>query len=175
MDFPRRVPFVEAQGFELLAMGGGEAELAVTLRADQGNSFGVAHGGLTMTLLDTAMAHAALSAHRPPVVNGEPAGGGPGVVTVEMKTSFLQPGQGRLLARARLLHRTATLAFCEATVSGPAGQLCAHASGTFKYLRALPTGRREVQVLAPPDSAGSADPDSPSGPAPTPFQGHGSD
>ena len=177
MDFPRRVPFVEAQGFELLSMGGGEAELAVTLRADQVNSFGVAHGGLSMTLLDTAMAHAALSVNLAPGMPGEPANAGPGVVTIEMKTSFLRPGQGRLVARARLLHRTATLAFVEGSLWGETGQLCAQASGTFKYLSGLPTGRRKVQVptLASQKEAADATALAVAAPPNSPWQGHGSD
>ena len=34
-----------------------------------------------------------------------------------------------------MLHRTATLAFVEASLWGATGQLCAQASGTFKYVR----------------------------------------
>ena len=52
-------------GFELLRMQAGEADIAVTLRPDQHNSLSMAHGGVTMTLLDVAMAHAARSADAP--------------------------------------------------------------------------------------------------------------
>ena len=44
-------------------------------------------------------------------------------------------------ALGTLLHRTSTLAFCEASVFDGGGQLCAHATGTFKYLRALPSSK----------------------------------
>ncbi|WP_428423838.1 PaaI family thioesterase [Methylibium sp.] len=141
MDFPVHIPFVERLGFELLRMADGEAELTVRVRDDLLNSFEVAHGGLTMTLLDVTMAHAARS------VNRAQAGLGPGVVTVEMKTSFLRPGEGQLRCHGRLLHRTATLAFCEGRVLTEDGSLCAHATATFKYLRALPAGRREPRSL----------------------------
>ena len=41
----------------------------------------------------------------------------------------------------RLMHRTATLAFVEASIVDDREQLCAHATGTFKYVkRRLPTG-----------------------------------
>lgn len=140
MDFPVHVPFVAALGIELLALGDGEAELALTLASEHGNSFGVAHGGVTMTLLDAAMAHAARSVHR------HRRDLGPGVVTIEMKSTFIRPGLGRLLARGRLLSRTATLAFCEASVYVEERILCAHATGTFKYQRALPVGARTVQA-----------------------------
>jgi uncharacterized protein (TIGR00369 family) len=87
------------------------------------------------------MAHAARSIHR------EQPGFGPGVVTIEMKTSFMRPGEGQLRALARLLHRTATLAFCEASILGEDGKLCAHATATFKYLKALPGRDRALKTL----------------------------
>ena len=69
------------------------------------------------------------------------------MVTVEMKTSFMRPGEGRLRALGHLLHRTSTLAFTEGSVLNEAGDLCAHATGTFKYLRALPTTGRHAKSL----------------------------
>jgi uncharacterized protein (TIGR00369 family) len=75
---------------------------------------------------------------------------GPGVATIEMKTSFVRPAEGELRALGRLLHRTSTLAFCEASVLDGEGQLCAHATGTFKYLRALPTAKGGVKVQRRP-------------------------
>jgi uncharacterized protein (TIGR00369 family) len=152
MKFPIRVPFVELLGFELLGIGDGQAEIAVELNEELHNSFQVAHGGLTMTLLDVAMAHAARSVHLRLGADGEMPDLGPGAVTIEMKTSFLAPGLGRLVARGRLLHRTATLAFCEGSVHAGNGRLCAHATGTFKYLRAIPT--RASAPTPPPDPEG---------------------
>ncbi|WP_251973480.1 PaaI family thioesterase [Sphaerotilus microaerophilus] len=157
MDFPVHIPFVEHLGFELLCFEGGEAQIALDLRAEQCNSFLVAHGGVTMTLLDVVMAHAARS------VNRDVEGGGPGVVTIEMKTTFMRPGEGRLVGVGRLLHRTATMAFVEGSVyTGDAASegedrlLCAHATGTFKYVRKLPTQGRELKPLQRKlDGAGS--------------------
>ncbi len=138
MKFPRVIPFAEALGFELLKFESGEAEIGVSLRPEQCNTWQVAHGGLTMTLLDVVMAHAA----RAPVP-GAPVDDR-GVVTVEMKTSFLRPGVQRLIGRARLLHKTSSLAFCEGSVVHEDGELIAHATGTFKYLRGLPVGGRII-------------------------------
>ena len=45
------------------------------------------------------------------------------VVTIEMKTSFLRPGTGRLVARGARTHRTSQLAFCEAHVYDGEGRL----------------------------------------------------
>ncbi|WP_309626707.1 PaaI family thioesterase [Methylibium sp.] len=183
MRFPVRIPFVEQLGFELLRMGEGEAEIAVTLSEGLCNSFKVAHGGLTMTLLDAVMAHAARSVGvsaspaRSVGVSVSPARSvgvslgparsedtdtdigaadlGPGVVTIEMKTSFMRPGEGRLTGRGKLLHRSATLAFCEGSVFAADGALCAHATATFKYLRALPRGRDVLPLQRRPGDSGS--------------------
>jgi uncharacterized protein (TIGR00369 family) len=147
MPFPRTIPFVDTLGLELWGFGGGQAELRVTLDAGHLNSWQVAHGGLLMTLLDVAMAHAARSvvaSH-----GADPTDSGPGLVTIEMKTSFMRPAEGRLRALGTLLHRTATMAFTEGRVLDEAGHLCAHATGTFKYLRALPTGGRQSKTLQP--------------------------
>ena len=68
MKFQVHIPFVEMLGFELLRFDPGVAEIAVPLRDELTNSWGVAHGGVTMTLLDVAMAHAA----RAPDVSATP-------------------------------------------------------------------------------------------------------
>jgi uncharacterized protein (TIGR00369 family) len=144
LSFPVQIPFVEQLGFELHSLGDGAAELRVDLKEAHLNSWEVAHGGVLMTLLDVAMAHAARSVHR------DQPNFGPGVVTVEMKTSFMRPGEGELRCIGKLLHRSTTMAFCEASVLGDDGKLCAHATGTFKYLKALPTrGRRLNQLQTP--------------------------
>ena len=138
MEFKSFIPFVEMLGFELLKFEEGEAEIALMLRDELCNSWSVAHGGVTMTLLDVAMARAARSPNQPGHATSQ------GVVTIEMKTSFLRPGLGRMTGRGRLLQRTASMAFCEASVHDQSGQLVAHATGTFKYLKGLPAGGGKI-------------------------------
>ena len=95
-----------------------------------------------MTLLDVTMAAAARSV-APEI----------GVVTIEMKTSFMHPSVGPLVAKGRLMHRTATLAFTEATIFDEKGNACAHATGTFKYVkRRLPTGPGSANAMRPPST-----------------------
>lgn len=141
MKFFTHIPFVEHLGLELVACADGQAEIHLPARPELLNSWQVMHGGVTMTLLDVVMAHAARS------LDGLQ---GPGVVTVEMKTSFMRPLTGTAVAHGTLLHRSTTLAFTEGRVLDASGALCAHASGTFKYLKALPVpgeGRRGVHAL----------------------------
>ena len=148
IPFPVRIPFVERLGLELHACAGGASELRVDLTEAHMNSWEVAHGGVLMTMLDVAMATAARSLNLD----------GPGVATIEMKTSFVRPAEGELRAIGKLLHRTATLAFCEASVLDGDGQLCAHATGTFKYLRALPSKGRQAKALQRNDADAPTNP-----------------
>jgi uncharacterized protein (TIGR00369 family) len=122
-----RIPFVKEMGMELLLGDDGRSKLALEVLPQHLNGWGAVHGGVTMTLLDVAMAVAVRSL--------EPDG--KGVVTIEMKTSFMQagPSQGRLSATGTCVHRSGTLAFCEAEVRDAADRLVARASGTFKFLR----------------------------------------
>lgn len=131
MKFGADIPFVHHLGFELTRFDGGQSEICYEPQPEHLNSFGVTHGGASMTLLDVTMAVAARSVQKDM-----------GVVTVEMKTSFMQPAVGALVARGKLLHRSSTMAFTEATVFDAQGRACAHATGTFKYVRALPAGKR---------------------------------
>jgi uncharacterized protein (TIGR00369 family) len=129
LKFQVHIPFVEMLGFELLRFEPGVAEIAVPLRDELTNSWGVAHGGVTMTLLDVVMAHAA----RTPSAEGVEETSG--IVTIEMKTSFMQPCRGQLTGKGRLMHRTKSMAFTEGTVYDAGGRACAHATGTFKYVK----------------------------------------
>jgi uncharacterized protein (TIGR00369 family) len=141
MKFAVHIPFVELLGFELLAFDGGRSEIALEPREELTNSWSVVHGGVLMTLLDVAMASAARSPNQPGIESS------PGVVTIEMKTSFMRPGLGRLVASGHLLHRTASMAFCEARVADAEGLVVAQATGTFKYLQGLPAGGKKIQRL----------------------------
>jgi len=132
------IPFAELLGLELLRFERDVAEIGLEVREDLCNSWSVVHGGVTMTLLDVVMAHAARSPGADGTVDSS------GVVTIEMKTSFMRPGLGRLVATGRRLHRTASLAFCEATVVGKDGELVAQSTGTFKFMRGLAVDGRRI-------------------------------
>jgi uncharacterized protein (TIGR00369 family) len=138
LRFPVPIPFVEDLGLELWHAGDGTAELRVDLDDAHLNSWKVAHGGVLMTLLDVAMAQAARTQHR----DGERFG--PSAATIEMKTTFVRPAEGPLVARGKLLHRTPTMAFCEGSVFDDRQRLCAHGTGTFKYIRALGSRQRRA-------------------------------
>ncbi len=131
--FRADIPFVNDLGVEFLAHDTGHASIALQLHARHLNSWNVAHGGVIMTLLDVAMAVAGRSL--------DPSAGGG--VTVEMKTSFVQPALAgsRLTASGHAFHRSSTLAFCEGEVRDETGRLIAKSMGTFKYIHQRPADR----------------------------------
>ena len=129
---PSLNPFLDALGVELLEMENGSAKLGLELQARHMNSWQITHGGVLMTMLDVVMAMAGRS------LSAELKG----VVTIEMKTSFLQPGGivgGRIEARGKAFHQSTTMCFCEGEVWN-GDKLVAKAMGTFKYLRRLKSG-----------------------------------
>ena len=139
LPFPVVIPFAASLGLRLCESGGGRAEIALQSRPDLCNSFGSIHGGVTMTLLDVVMVHAAASPETEGSTSEERS-----AITVEMKTSFLRPGTGSLIAKGRVLHRTASMAFCEGSVQDAEGSLVAHATGTFKVVKRAAAEERKV-------------------------------
>lgn len=123
LDFGAHIPFVEHLGFTLERFEGGHSEMRYTPQPEHLNSFAVTHGGAVMSFLDVILATAARSA-QPDM----------GVVTIEMKTSFMQPARGPLVGKGRLMHRTRSMAFVEGNIVDAEGRVCAHATGTFKYV-----------------------------------------
>jgi molybdopterin converting factor subunit 1 len=90
-------------------------------------SFMVAiQGGFLTVMLDETMGPGALSALGP----------GHAVPTLELKVSFLRPGQvGRLVADARVVHLGKSVAFLEASLTDDAGNLIATSTATPRVVR----------------------------------------
>ena len=135
--FDVQSPFIQSLGFSLEYFDSGKARIRFAPQAQHLNSFAVTAGGALMTLLDASMAHAARSVAR-----------SMGVVTIEMKTSFMRPalcadGES-LIGEAEVIQRTATMAFTQAWVRDSGGHICAHATGTFKFVRRLVAGDRQI-------------------------------
>ncbi len=127
--FPTEIPFLSELGVEFLGMDSGRARIALTLEPRHMNSWQVTHGGVVMTLLDVVMSLAGRS------LDPQSRAG----VTVEMKTSFLQPAGTpgrRIVASGHAFHRSTTMCFCEAELHD-GDRLLAKAMGTFKYLKRL--------------------------------------
>ena len=135
-SFGAYIPFVDHLGFEMVFFDDGQSELRYAPTDEHLNSFNVTHGGAVMTFLDVTMATAARSVDK-----------AIGVVTIEMKTSFMRPARGTLTGKGRVLHRTRSMAFTEGTIFDAEGNACAHATGTFKYVNPADPGAHKGPEL----------------------------
>src|SRR3979490_2990719 len=127
VPFRNDIPFIKDLGVEFISAESGRAAVALDLAPRHLNSWSVAHGGALMPLLVWVRAAAGRSL--------DPAAGGG--VTVEMKTSFVQPANAgtRLIASAHAFHRSSTMAFCEGEVRDTDERLTATAVAPVKHLK----------------------------------------
>jgi uncharacterized protein (TIGR00369 family) len=119
-----QVPFSRLVGLRREFSEAGRARLTVDARPELGNVIGAVHGGVVSTLVDVAMASAAVSQLDFRMT----------AVTLTLVTRFLEPGRGRLQADAECLHAEDGVAWCRATVTDPEGRCVATAQGSFRYL-----------------------------------------
>ena len=126
------VPFLDLLGVRIERFAAGASRISLDVRKDLTNSWEYAHGGVVMTLLDTALATAAMST--------EP--GAPGLVTVSLSVSFVSAGAGALVAEGRVIRGGRSLVFSEGEVRAEDGTIVAKGVGTFKVRpRKKPAGR----------------------------------
>src|SRR5450830_313 len=97
-------PYLESLGVEVLEYGDGKVVMALKLQPEFMNSWAVAQGGISMTLMDVAMGLAARTA----IPDAKSS------ATVDMSTSFLQPAGKAgetIIARGNVYHRSTTMCF----------------------------------------------------------------
>ena len=90
---------------------------------------GVQRGGVILTMLDVVMASAAVS-----LVDFTKT-----AVTLNLNTSFLRPGLGRIVADGFALETNDGVISCSAEARDASGELVATALGTFRYLPLPPS------------------------------------
>ena len=123
--FGVEIPFASHCGIETLDSPRDKTLLRLVLAPQHLNNIGMAHGGLTCTLLDIAMGSAARRHVDLPVV------------TLDMQISFIAPGRGVLLAEGRVLRAGRSVVFSEGEVRTQSGELVAKGSGLFKPVPSL--------------------------------------
>ena len=116
-------PIAELLGFQLVEVEPGHAVFEVVPGEHHYNPIGVVHGGLAMTLLDSAMGCA--------VQSQIPAGGA--YTTLEAKTNLVRAitsETGKLRAIGKLVHLGKRVGTAEGRLEDAAGKLYAHATTT---------------------------------------------
>ena len=122
--FGIEIPFIEKMAMDVEKISEDLVHVHLDLQPWQCNSFGVAHGGVMMTLLDCAMAMAAKVKH----------GHLGGAMTIDMSTSFIKGGKGKMVVHGTVLKAGKSIQFCEASAYDASGDLLAKSMGTFKLV-----------------------------------------
>ncbi|MEY3755089.1 MAG: hypothetical protein RLY27_1700 [Pseudomonadota bacterium] len=122
--FGIEIPFIEKMAMDVEKISEDLVHVHLDLQPWQCNSFGVAHGGVMMTLLDFAMAMAAKVKH----------GHLGGAMTIDMSTSFIKGGKGKMVVHGTVLKAGKSIQFCEASAYDASGELLAKSMGTFKLV-----------------------------------------
>jgi uncharacterized protein (TIGR00369 family) len=116
-------PICALLGYRLTEVEAGHAVFEITPGERHYNPIGVVHGGIAMTLLDSAMGCA--------VQTRMPAGGG--YTTLEAKTNLVRAitsETGPLRAIGKVVHLGKRIATAEARLEDRTGKLYAHATST---------------------------------------------
>ena len=116
-------PICALLGYRLTEVESGHAVFEITPAEQHYNPIGVVHGGIAMTLLDSAMGCA--------VQTRMPAGGG--YTTLEAKTNLVRAvsaDTGALRAVGKVVHVGKRVATAEARFEDREGKLYAHATST---------------------------------------------
>jgi uncharacterized protein (TIGR00369 family) len=119
--FGLTIPFLDHLNVVPEYAENGKSRISLEMKPEHANSFGVAHGGVVMTLLDFAMAAAARSCMNHPL----------GAITIDMTISFLRPSVGKIVVEGTVLKSGKTINYCEAVVLNALGEITAKSSGTF--------------------------------------------
>ncbi len=128
-------PFQETLGFAVTEWSEGGCTLTQPLLGHLANRYGILHGGVHATLLDTAMGFA--------VSYTGDAAQKQLVMTLSLNVSYLGVASGEtIIATGRKTGGGRSTAFAEGEIRDTDGNLLATATGVFRYRGSAKTGKK---------------------------------
>lgn len=125
METVNTSPYPEHMAMRLAGITIDAATIELNLARCHLQPFGIVHGGVLATLVDTATFWAAFMR----IAETD------GLVNVDLKLNYLRPVvDGRLTAEGRALQSGRTVSYAEAAVRDAAGALVAHGTSTLMTL-----------------------------------------
>lgn len=116
------LPFAKLIGMRLVDLSPGEAKIRLEIRDDLRQIYGVLHGGVTATLIDTAMAFAAATILEE----------GTRSTTIDLNVHYLRPHtDGAVIATAKVVRAGKRIITISAEVHNDEGKLIATALSTY--------------------------------------------
>ncbi|MFH1155160.1 MAG: PaaI family thioesterase [Pseudomonadota bacterium] len=118
-------PYPKHMNMKLESIGLDVAEITLDLAQYHLQPFGIVHGGVLATVIDTATFWSAFL--RIPADSG--------LVNVDLKLNYLRPvASGRLVARGKCIQAGRTISYSEATVFDENKTIIAHGTSTLMTL-----------------------------------------
>lgn len=113
-------PFIQFLKFSIADLRVGQVALEVQADSNYANALHIVHGGLLMTLADTAMGASCMTLNKK-------------VVTLDINFNFMKAIvlQDKIKAKAHVLHDGNRTMVTEAEIFNEAGQMCVKGRGTF--------------------------------------------
>ena len=121
------VPIGDTLGFRLVEVENGRVVLLGNPDRRSYNLIGSVHGGWAASILDSALALATLST----------LASDQGFTTVDIRINYLRPltvETGEVRAEGRVIQGGRKLAYCEASLTDPAGKVICHGTGSCLIL-----------------------------------------
>jgi uncharacterized protein (TIGR00369 family) len=121
-EFTKNIPFSQHLGIKVDFLDQGLARLSMTVKPEFMTSWGTAHGGSILSLLDITLSMTARTLYDPPR----------SIMTIDLSTQFIGTTTGILKAEGRVMKAGSTTIFCEGEARDEKGELVAKAIGTFR-------------------------------------------
>jgi uncharacterized protein (TIGR00369 family) len=121
-EFTKKIPFSQHLGIKVESLEKGVARLSMEIRPEFMTSWGTAHGGSILALLDITLSMTARTLYDPPR----------SIATIDLSTQFISTSTGVLRAEGRVLRAGQSTIFCEGEARDEKGELVAKAIGTFR-------------------------------------------
>ncbi len=122
VDVVENLPFARLMGMRLVDLREGEATFEMDMRNDLRQPSGVLHGGVTATLIDTAMAFA-MRTYLPKDADA---------ATIDLTVHYLRPHiEGMVECKAKVVRAGKRIFTISADVFGSEGKLIATAISTY--------------------------------------------
>jgi uncharacterized protein (TIGR00369 family) len=123
-EFTKQIPFSEHLGIKVDQLEKGIARLSMQVKPEFMTSWGTAHGGSILSLLDITLSMTARTLFDPPR----------SIMTIDLSTQFIGTATGMLRAEGRVLRAGQSTIFCEGEARDEKGELVAKAIGTFRSI-----------------------------------------
>ena len=121
-EFTTKIPFSQHLGVKVESLEKGVARLSMEIRPEFMTSWGTAHGGSILSLLDITLSMTARTLYDPPR----------SIMTIDLSTQFIGTATGLLRAEGRVIKAGQSTIFCEGEARDEKGELVAKAIGTFR-------------------------------------------